>query len=38
MILAPLALMAGYLLSRARISNYMFVARWLLHLFTSPLK
>jgi hypothetical protein len=38
MILAPLALLAGYLSIHARISNYAFVARWLLHLFTAPLK
>jgi hypothetical protein len=38
MIIAPLALMAGYLSIHARISNYAFVARWLLHLFTAPLK
>jgi hypothetical protein len=37
MIVAPLAIMAGYLLIRARISNYVFVARWLIHLFTAPI-
>ncbi len=38
MVLAPLALLAGYLSIHSRISNYAFVARWLLHLFTAPLK
>jgi hypothetical protein len=35
MVAASLSLAAGYLLIRARRTNYVFVARWVFHLFSS---